>query len=64
MAKRLSKAMIAKLPKAYHNYFKDDVVSFYEVKDFLGDIHIEMIDKHGEKSSMSKRRFDEMYIKM
>ena len=49
--------MIAKIHKAYHNYFKADIVSYYEVKDFLGDIHIEMID-------MSKRRFDKMYIKM
>ena len=64
MAKRISKAQIAKLPKAYHSSFPDDVVSFYEVECFSGEILVNMIDKNGEKSNMSKRRFDEMYIKM
>ncbi len=55
---------MAKLPKAYHSSFPDDVVSFYEVECFSSEILVNMIDKNGEKSNMSKRRFDEMYIKM
>lgn len=64
MAKRLTKAMIAKLPKARHSCFESDVVSYYPVKDFLGDELIMIIDKNGESSNMSKRRFEEIYVKI
>lgn len=64
MAKRLSKAMIAKLPKARHNCCPSEVVSYYEAKDFLGDPLVVIICSNNEKSNMSLRRFNEIFEKI
>lgn len=60
---KLSKAAIAKLPKARHCACERDVVGYRYVKDFCGDILVEIYSKH-ESSNMSVKRFEDIYIKI
>lgn len=46
---------------AIHKYFEDTVVKFKEVRDFLDNKQIKITFDNGETSTMSPKRFNELF---